>query len=34
MILDAVIGYFKAAGTPAPLRVKLHFTTDPELALA
>ncbi len=34
MIVDAVGGYFKAAGIPAPLRVRLHFISDPELALA
>ena len=34
MIVDAVGGYFKAAGIPSPLRVRLHFTRDPELALA
>ena len=34
MILDAATGYFKAANVPAPSRVRLHFVTDPELALA
>jgi len=34
MVLDAAAGYFQAAGVPAPSRVKLHFSTDPELALA
>jgi predicted RNase H-like HicB family nuclease len=34
MILDAATGYFQAAGVPAPSRVRLHFVTDPELALA
>jgi hypothetical protein len=34
MILDATMGYFRAAGIPAPSRVRLHFVTDPELELA
>jgi hypothetical protein len=34
MIRDAATGYFRAAGVPAPSRVRLHFVTDPELALA
>jgi predicted RNase H-like HicB family nuclease len=34
MILDAAAGYFRAAGVPPPSRVRLHFVTDPELALA
>jgi hypothetical protein len=34
MILDAATGYFQTAGVPAPSRVRLHFVTDPELALA
>ena len=34
MILDAATGYFRAAGVPVPSRVRLHFVTDPELALA
>ncbi len=34
MILDATTGYFESTGKPAPSRVKLHFLTDPELALA
>jgi len=34
MVLDATAGYFRAAGVPAPNRVRLHFVTDPELALA
>jgi len=34
MILDAATGYFRAAGVPLPSRVRLHFVTDPELALA
>jgi hypothetical protein len=34
MVLDAVTGYFNAAGVPAPSRVRLHFVTDPELAVA
>jgi hypothetical protein len=34
MILDAVAGYFQAAGVPAPSRARLHFVADPELVLA
>jgi hypothetical protein len=34
MVIDAVTGYFQAAGVPAPSRVRLHFVTDPELAVA
>ena len=34
MVKDAAIGYFEAAGVPVPPRVRLHFVTDPELALA
>ena len=34
MILDAATGYFQATGFAAPSRVRLHFVTDPELALA
>ena len=34
MILDAVTGYCHADGVPLPVRVKLHFVTDPELAVA
>jgi hypothetical protein len=34
MILDATAGYFDAADGPAPSRARLHFVTDPELALA
>jgi hypothetical protein len=34
MLLDAATGYFRAAGVPVPNRVKLHFVTDAELALA
>ena len=33
-IRDAATGYFQSAGVPAPSRVRLHFVTDPELALA
>lgn len=33
MIRDAATGYFRAAGVPVPSRVRLHFATDPELAL-
>ncbi len=33
MVLDAVTGYFEASGSPVPSRVKLHFVTDPELAV-
>ncbi len=34
MVLDAVTGYFHAAGMPTPSRVRLHFVTDPEFAVA
>ena len=34
MLKDAATGYFHAAGVPVPSRVRLHFLTDPELALA
>jgi predicted RNase H-like HicB family nuclease len=34
MVKDAATGYFQAAGVPLPRRVRLHFVTDPELALA
>ena len=34
MVVDAVTGYFQAAGIPGPSRVRLHFVTDPELAVA
>ena len=34
MVKDAATGYFRAAGVPVPSRVRLHFTADPELALA
>ena len=32
MIIDARTGYFRAAGVPAPSRVRLDFVTDPKLA--
>ncbi|MDD5260534.1 MAG: hypothetical protein PHD76_01670 [Methylacidiphilales bacterium] len=34
MIFDAATGYFHTAGVPAPKRVRLHFASDPQLALA
>jgi predicted RNase H-like HicB family nuclease len=34
MILDATAAYFQTAGVPPPNHVRLHFVTDPELALA
>ena len=34
MIQDAALGYFRALGIAAPNTVRLHFATDPELALA
>lgn len=33
MIRDAATGYFRAMNAPMPRRVRLHFVTDPELAL-
>lgn len=34
MVKDATTGYFQAVGVSVPSRVRLHFVTDPELALA
>lgn len=34
MIQDATLGYFRALGVKAPESVRLHFATDPQLALA
>jgi hypothetical protein len=34
MIQDATLGYFRALGEKAPDTVRLHFATDPQLALA
>jgi len=34
MIQDATLGYFRALGVKAPNTVRLHFATDPQLALA
>jgi len=34
MVKDATTGYFQAIGVSVPSRVRLHFVTDPELALA
>ena len=34
MIQDATLGYFRALGVKAPDTVRLHFATDPQLALA
>jgi hypothetical protein len=34
MIQDATLGYFRALGVKPPDTVRLHFATDPQLALA
>jgi predicted RNase H-like HicB family nuclease len=34
MVLDAVEGYFRAAGKEPPRTVRLHFVEDPALAVA
>jgi predicted RNase H-like HicB family nuclease len=34
MVCDAVEGYFRAAGSPPPRNVRLHFVEDPALSIA